>query len=783
MTVSQKAALSLLIAVFLFAGFAVLAYTGLFDLVETRFYNPSITRSLNREIARDAESIETFLNGLKARFEDTLDETAVRRSFLPNQSAEDIFERTRLYGMLHENLAGLRSVQFVDSGGTRIHFSTLPQDVFRQDLLSIAFRNYNEDGRSLPYDEVAVQNQGDSRIILDQDGDRVIFAFPFYDSLDVYRGTALFTLSVRAVAEYLVSTGRIRIGDDVVILSNPQGVLTGIPGSERAVLSMVSSIWADGILALTPLDSAASGVTLALISARTGLGIFAGRLVGEDLFIFPQNMKVILLVSFFLTIYLAIFLFFNLKQDPLTIVQTRLKDLQISIIEQYYDRKGEVDWNHWTRELEQRREDVRAEVKRGITAGKGRRSEENIDTLIDKSWDELLSVIGRQRSASSGIDEEKLQSILNRIVSSAPALAAAPAPRIEAAPAGAAEAEAVEDIESLEEAEAVEEIETLDEAEPVEEAEAAEEVETLDGAEPVEEAETVEEAESLDEAEPVAEAENIETLDEAEPAVEAKTVEAKTASSVDAEPDGASNEAEALGGLLAAAEKNRRHNIKLTFGDDDIPYIVETSGLELVDEDIDAAMGINLPGGAADEAEEVEELEELEELDEYGDETTGKVPGESPAPPGRQDTLAQIASEIEFSPHPESDDDGVNITDENVDVESPFVTILSNISVENTEDAEDNKVIPAEILDPDAEIADVVSVDAEAADTVSTEIKPPETGPGETDSVDPGKTGNAAAKKTKKTGASNTETEPSLPAKKKSAGTRRNSRRSPRKKT
>ncbi|MDR1105685.1 MAG: hypothetical protein LBL44_04945, partial [Treponema sp.] len=430
MTVSQKAALSLLIAVFLFAGFAVLAYTGLFDVVETRFYNPSITRSLNREVTRDAEKIETFLEELRTRFESTLDETAVRRSFLPNQSAEDIFERTRLYGVLQENLAGLRSVQFVDLGGTRIHFSTMPQDIFRQDLLSMAFGSYNEDGRSLPYDEVAVQDRGDPRIILDEAGDCIVFAFPFYDSFEVYRGTALFTLSVRAIAEHLVGEGRIRIGEDVVILSNPQGILTGIPGSKRAaVLSMVSSIWADGILALTPVDSADSGVTLALISAKTSLDIFVGRLVSEDLFTFPQNMKVILLVSFFLTIYLAIFLFFNLRQDPMTVVQSRLKDLQISIIEQYYDRKGEVDWNRWTRELEQRREDVRAEVKRGITAGKGRRFDEDIDSLINKSWDELLSVIGKQRSASSGIDEEKLQTILNRILTSAPALAASPAAR------------------------------------------------------------------------------------------------------------------------------------------------------------------------------------------------------------------------------------------------------------------------------------------------------------------------------------------------------------------
>ncbi|MDR2371007.1 MAG: hypothetical protein LBD71_05975 [Treponema sp.] len=691
MTVSQKAALSLLIAVFLFAGFAVLAYTGLFDLVEARFYNPSITRSLNREIAGDAENIETFLSELQTRFAATLDETAVRRSFLPNQSAEDIFERTRLYGVLQENLGGLRAVQFVDSGGMRIHFSTLSRDVLRQDLLSMAYRNYNEDDDSLPYDEVAVQNRGDPRLILDEAGDCIIFAFPFYDSFDVYRGTALFTLSMRAVAERLIAAGRIRIGENVVILSSPPGVLMGLPGSERTVLPMVSSVWADGILALTPIDSAVPEVSLALISAKTSLGIFVGRLVSEDLFTFPQTMKVILLVSFFLTIYLAIFLFFNLKQDTMTVIQSRLKDLQISIIEQYYERKGDIDWNHWARELEQRREDVRSEVKRGMAAKKGRRSDENIDALIDKSWDELLSVISRQRPAASGIDEEKLQSILNRILSSAPVLAAGSAVQAQTAPpaaeasAPAEEVEEVEEVEAVEELEDAEEIETIDEAEPVGEDEVLEEVEEA------EEAETIEDAGDTEIAEEVTAAGNASAKDASIKNAGAEITEAagKDEAVEEVEPAEAAGEGKTktAGGLLSAAEK-KQSNIKLAFGDDDIPYIVETSGLELVDEDINAAMsGFN----RNDEPEEVEELEELDEDSEKAEERDGSK--NAPPGPSSQDVLAKIASEIEFSPLPEIDDAGA--IHENLDIVSPFATMLSNISVEPSKSGEASE-IPAE---------------------------------------------------------------------------------------
>ncbi|MDR2158682.1 MAG: hypothetical protein LBP23_01300, partial [Treponema sp.] len=227
-TVSQKAALSLLISVFLFAGFAVLAFTGLFDLVEARFYNPSVMKSLSREIEEDTGAIQNFFAELESRFSEALREEAVRRSFLPNQSAEDIFERSRRFGVLMETLGGLQSVRFVDEGGLRIHYSTRPQDILNQDRLSVAYRNYDSIPDTLPYDQVAVQALGSVKYTLDGIGDRIILSFPFYDSFEVYRGTALFSLSGRAIAERLVSTGRIKVGDDVSVIPEPPGIVTGV---------------------------------------------------------------------------------------------------------------------------------------------------------------------------------------------------------------------------------------------------------------------------------------------------------------------------------------------------------------------------------------------------------------------------------------------------------------------------------------------------------------------------------------------------------------------------
>jgi hypothetical protein len=646
-TVSQKAALSLLISVFLFAGFAVLAYTGLFDLVEARFYNPAITKSLNHEVSLDSEAVQDFLIELQNRFSETLNEPAVRRSMLPNQSAEDIFERTRIYGVLLESLGGLQSVRFVDSGGIRIHFSTVSQDILSQDRLSIAYRNYTEDPRNIPFDTVEVPAQGELKYTFDEERERIIFSFPFYDSLEVYRGTALFTVSIRAMAERLIGKGRIMAGEDVSIIANPPGIVSGLPGTVQVnILSMISSVWNDGFLVLTPLNSARSETTLALVSSKTDQGIFVGRLVNENLLAFPQSMKVILLVSVFLTIYLAIFLSFNLRQDTLTVIQNRMKGLQISLIEQYYDRKGDMDWTHWIRELEQRREDIRAEVKRGIKTGQGRRSEEDIDSLIDKSWDELLAVIGGRRNAASGIDEEKLQNILNRILQAAPGLPTpspavqAPAPRpLSAVPVKAAGDEA--EVEELEEA--PEEAETLEELEEIGEAE---------------------EAETLEELEEIGEAEEAETLEELE---ESGGIETPSAAG--------ENRPVQSGGLLAAAEKTSSHHeeshVQPPVEEDAIPYILESGDLELADQDIDSVISTL---GAGDEPAELEELgAEDGEPEEAEEPKTSSI---SPA------DIAALASKIEFSPVTETDETSEQEDSLNTDFEivSPSKTLLSNIT-------------------------------------------------------------------------------------------------------
>ena len=121
-------------------------------------------------------------------------------------------------------------------------------------------------------------------------------------------------------------------------------------------------------------------------------------------------MEIVLVVSFLLTVFLIVFLLFNLRQDPVSIIQNRIKRLMISLIERFYEDKVEIDWARWSRELELRREEIDDQLKYGLKFS----YDEDINFLLDKFWDEFSSVIGSPKGA--GISEEKLESILNRII-------------------------------------------------------------------------------------------------------------------------------------------------------------------------------------------------------------------------------------------------------------------------------------------------------------------------------------------------------------------------------
>jgi hypothetical protein len=448
----------LLITLLIFACLYFLADTELLDFVQTRFYNPSVEKSYAKENQIDAEIIQTHILELQNLFSLTLNESAVRSSFLYNQSADDIFERSKIYGILLETTSGLQYVQFIDRNGIRIHYSTSVRDIISQNQSSTSYRNYTEDTNALPIDLVSVQENGRAKFTMDSQRERIIFSFPFYDSLNVYHGTALFTVSARALSERLVADGRLKVSDSVYVIADPPGFVLGSPESYKEVIfNQIAAVWKEGQSPVT-LEAGDSGIDFTLLSLKTDQGLFFGRLVNSSLFKVSDPMKMIFVLSLFLTLYLFLFFLLNFRPSSVTIVKNRLMRLRDSLFDQLYINKSSQDRARWILELEQRREEIRAELKRHVRMTS--RSEKTIDANIDRVLDELLAVI----KSGSGLQQQGG-------VFAAPVAGEARAPvAVAVADDGIEEVESIEEVpEAVEAAEIVEEAEEFEEIEEIEE--------------------------------------------------------------------------------------------------------------------------------------------------------------------------------------------------------------------------------------------------------------------------------------------------------------------------
>jgi|GEM_PF-3466580 len=491
-----RLSLSLLISVLLFAAFAVAAFLGLFDLIDTRFYHPAVQRQAERSLAEAIKAMDAFIGGRLALFQEVLDREAVKQSFLASQSQAGIDERAAIFARLLEDPEGIQGARFLeaDLNRVRIHYSTWENDVRSRDGGKIVYRDWGSLPSDRPYSLFDAPAGTQPRLIITEGPDALHFCYPFADSNGVHRGTAVFSMRLSTLADSLVRAGVLRLSDDLLALPGA-GFAARVPtASHEALLPLIAERWAGqgpqetiSLLAELPASSGAGADTgrigQVLVSARGAFGARYGFLMPTSAFSVPPAMRAIFLAAAFVTSFLVVFLLFNLRQESVSAVRDRVKRLQIGILEEYFERKGDIDFSRWSRELENRRAEVRAQIK--ASAGiSPRKPSREVDELIDKGWDEILDILGKRARAAAGLEEAgqgprlaELEAMMRRLLAAGIQASPSQAP-LSSAPARA------EPVEELAEAEAVEE---LPEAEAVEELAEAEAVEELPEAETVEE--------------------------------------------------------------------------------------------------------------------------------------------------------------------------------------------------------------------------------------------------------------------------------------------------------
>jgi hypothetical protein len=347
--------------------------------------------------------------------------------------------------------------------------------------------------------------------------------------------------------------------------------------------------------------------------------VYLALVYDSNLFEITTGIRVLLLTLLFITIFLVVFLIFNLRHDDMVVITDRIRRFQLAFITEYVNRNDE-NLKSPGEYLLSRRQELSDEIRKSL-GRRGRKHSKEVDKLLERNWSEILTGLGvssgMQALPKASVDSAELRSILEEILGSGKIKIAAASvvtggsekgivEKAEKA-APSAPVEAVEEIEEAADAEAVEELDDVEEIEEVTEAEAVEEVEELEDAEAVEEAADAEAVEELDDVEEIEEVSEAEAVEDAEELEDAEAVE----EAADAEA------VEELDDVEEIEEVTEAEAVEETEELEDAEVVEEAADAESVEEldDVEEIEEVT----EAESVEEAEELEDAETVEEAAD--------------------------------------------------------------------------------------------------------------------------------------------------------------------
>ncbi len=607
MKVFQKVLLSFLLATAVFTGFAVAAYSGLFDLIDTRFYNQRV-RSTTRALMEEAAGVTAqYSRALLRDIGSLAAERSVGAVFLINQSRTDTEERARLMGRLSESRPEIDYIRIIDNERGRLWFSSLDADIRSRSDVSIEYQPVEALDPPLFLPQTPEEERG-VEWIPERGGVRV--TAPIVDGFSIPRGVLVAWAGSSGLFSRLVDQGI--IGPSQRVRLTPGGVLVfNAPRHfNREDLSHIDTAVARGDS--VPILESAIGATFAVEVREESEFVPVGvMLIREAELHMDNGLRVILLAAVFVATFLVSYLILNIRQDPTIIVAERFRRFQQAVVRDYLREGRAVEPELWKKELDGRRERIDNELQRGL----GRVNEESrrrLEQEMSRNWDELYHLFGTrgdaQRAELEPVSLKQIEAIIERTLSRYGRLSASstthPESDVASQPARrhrSDELEEIEDAEPVDELEEVGDVEPVDDPEEIPDAEPIDELEEIKDAEPVDELEEVGDVEPVDDPEEMPDAEPIDELEEIE----------------DAEPV---DESEEVGDVEPVDDPEEMPDAE------PIDELEEIEDAEPVDESEEVGDGKPVDGPEEmpdaepiDELEEIEDAEPVDELEEVGD--------------------------------------------------------------------------------------------------------------------------------------------------------------------
>ena len=495
MSSGPKIALSLLISVLIFAGCVFLSIAGGFKLIEVQFYQPRVIANANDRLSSIEKAYGEYSSNLDNEFRKFLSEKSVKTFIERAPEKEAMNERGKLSALLYQKISGLNGMRLIENDGIHIHFSTFGEDTLTETSSLISYKNYT-DANKIPFTLLeASDGEKQTKIYFDSIKNELVFSYPFYDNYTAYRGTFIFYVLGDDFTQYLIDRELVSLNARGTVCS-PNGFVFNLPITGRELLMKeIEQRWSRKIQNVEQLVQSDTKSENIFIITQGNDRIKIGEIRTQDAFEFSDIEKLLLLICLFITLYLIIFLLFNIRHDDMVIVCRRLRKFQYELLKEYIDRKDSMDWKTLSKEIAHRKNDVNSEIKKSL-GRRGKKHSKEVDELLEDLWTDVMSAMGGNVS------------VVRQVVSSNPIAVAS----TEKPPA----ADNIEELEEVSDADEVEELEEIPDADEVEELEEIPDADEVEELEEIPDADEVEELEEIPDADEVEELEEIPDADEVE---------------------------------------------------------------------------------------------------------------------------------------------------------------------------------------------------------------------------------------------------------------------------
>ena len=533
-----KTALSLLLTFIAFTVIAIASLSGLFSPIEKRFYEPAQVQQFRSELNEVASAGNQYFSSLLAAFGSDdggfLNAESVL-TFLSVSPSDEVLHRLAVLSEAHRGLEGIR---VVDASGRRVHFSSFRND-YRLDAGRRIYSNYQELKTLFGTPEIPFENlscfSGEEthpyRIGIDGQNQRIVYSFPLENNGS--RFCVLFYVGTRGFINTLIEKKIISVNQDIPLVSSADcmtgGFVLGLENDIRgAADAELLKIWKNGQVDTDGIQT--DGIQFVFDDRTVNYTVFTDRstsapffsiLFSSDSVLLPGYVKILILVSAFISVCLFFLILFNFKKDDDVIIRDRIKRVQFELLSEYFDKN--LERAEIAGIIEAKKSDVSVRIKKSL-GRRGKKHSAELDTMLEKSWSEIIDMLSAEKKQQPSFDMSEIRRMLEELLSATPVTVRNQP--VQTVPAKVAEPEPVEDLEDADGVEPAEDLEDVDTVEPAEDLEEAggvepvEDLEEADGVEPVEdleEADGVEPAEDLEDVDAVETVEDLEEADGVEP--------------------------------------------------------------------------------------------------------------------------------------------------------------------------------------------------------------------------------------------------------------------------